>query len=215
MKTLREYIDQLDEISRRDFLKGAGATAGLAAMGAPKDAKADWFSGAYKDNLTGQSMPFMNNFSQENPNIQLSMRNWSNLGGNVLVMLGFPKVSLTGNVVSFGNMEGIKTTFSAMVGDKVFRGLDGILIPSNDSTMFLLGVQNKFNRQLFQTIIDSYVDDKGTNDIAIEVGSKVYRFKGQVAQQGQRSPAPMREEDVDEAATPDAVARIEELIKYK
>lgn len=33
MKTLREYIDQLDEISRRDFLKGAGATAGLAAMG--------------------------------------------------------------------------------------------------------------------------------------------------------------------------------------
>jgi hypothetical protein len=40
MKTLREYIDQLDEISRRDFLKGAGATAGLAAMGAPKDATA-------------------------------------------------------------------------------------------------------------------------------------------------------------------------------
>ena len=33
MKTLREYIDQLDEISRRDFLRGAGATAGLAAVG--------------------------------------------------------------------------------------------------------------------------------------------------------------------------------------
>jgi hypothetical protein len=40
MKTLREYIDQLDEISRRDFIKGAGATAGLAAVGAPKDASA-------------------------------------------------------------------------------------------------------------------------------------------------------------------------------
>jgi hypothetical protein len=40
MKTLREYIDQLDEISRRDFLKGAGATAGLAAVGAPKDSSA-------------------------------------------------------------------------------------------------------------------------------------------------------------------------------
>jgi hypothetical protein len=40
MKTLREYLDQLDEISRRDFLKGAGATAGLAAVGAPKDAEA-------------------------------------------------------------------------------------------------------------------------------------------------------------------------------
>jgi hypothetical protein len=34
MKTLREYIDQLDEISRRDFLKGAGATAALAGAGA-------------------------------------------------------------------------------------------------------------------------------------------------------------------------------------
>jgi hypothetical protein len=39
MKTIREYIDQLDEINRRDFIKGAGAAAGLAAMG---QAKADW-----------------------------------------------------------------------------------------------------------------------------------------------------------------------------
>ena len=33
MKTLREYIDQLDEISRRDFLKGAGAAAVAGAAG--------------------------------------------------------------------------------------------------------------------------------------------------------------------------------------
>lgn len=39
MKTIREYIDQLDEINRRDFIKGAGAAAGLAAMG---QAKANW-----------------------------------------------------------------------------------------------------------------------------------------------------------------------------
>jgi hypothetical protein len=43
MKTLREYLDQLDEISRRDFLKGAGATAGLAAVGQPTDAKGQVF----------------------------------------------------------------------------------------------------------------------------------------------------------------------------
>ena len=36
MKTLREYIEILDEISRRDFLKGVGATAGLAATGGVK-----------------------------------------------------------------------------------------------------------------------------------------------------------------------------------
>ena len=34
MKTLREYLDQLDEISRRDALKYAGATAAGAALGA-------------------------------------------------------------------------------------------------------------------------------------------------------------------------------------
>jgi len=33
MKTLREYIDQLDEISRRDFLKGAGVGAVAGALG--------------------------------------------------------------------------------------------------------------------------------------------------------------------------------------
>ena len=41
MKTLREYIDQLDEISRRDFLKGAGAAAVAGAIGTPGQAKAD------------------------------------------------------------------------------------------------------------------------------------------------------------------------------
>jgi len=33
MKTLREYIDQLDEISRRGFLQGAGAAAVAGAAG--------------------------------------------------------------------------------------------------------------------------------------------------------------------------------------
>lgn len=42
MKTLREYIDILDEISRRDFLKGAGAAAAGAALGST--AKAEWFT---------------------------------------------------------------------------------------------------------------------------------------------------------------------------
>jgi TonB family protein len=35
---IREMLDQLDEISRRDFLKGVGATAGLVALGAPQKA---------------------------------------------------------------------------------------------------------------------------------------------------------------------------------
>ena len=41
MKTLREYIDILDEISRRDFLKGAGAAA-VGAMGSGAAAQTDF-----------------------------------------------------------------------------------------------------------------------------------------------------------------------------
>jgi len=48
MKTLREYIDQLDEISRRDFLKTAGAAAGLAATDA---LAAPWQHGQSKDEM--------------------------------------------------------------------------------------------------------------------------------------------------------------------
>jgi hypothetical protein len=40
MKTLREYIDQLDEISRRDALKYAGATAAGAALSKVSPAQA-------------------------------------------------------------------------------------------------------------------------------------------------------------------------------
>ena len=45
MKTLREYIDKIDEISRRDFLKGAGAAAAGAglAMANPTKAQAGIF----------------------------------------------------------------------------------------------------------------------------------------------------------------------------
>ncbi len=37
---IREVLDRLDEIGRRDFLKGAGAIASAAALGTPKDASA-------------------------------------------------------------------------------------------------------------------------------------------------------------------------------
>jgi len=46
MKTLREYIDQLDEISRRDFLKGAG----VAALGAAGGISADRFLKSQQNN---------------------------------------------------------------------------------------------------------------------------------------------------------------------
>jgi TAT (twin-arginine translocation) pathway signal sequence len=69
MKTLREYINQLDEISRRDFIKGAGATAGLAAMGAPGLALANSpyinsFTYQQIDKIIAQSL-FLYNYTKD------------------------------------------------------------------------------------------------------------------------------------------------------
>lgn len=47
MKTIREYIEILDEISRRDFLKGASAALGSVVLGAPKGAFGQETSGSY------------------------------------------------------------------------------------------------------------------------------------------------------------------------
>jgi hypothetical protein len=51
MKTIRETLDQLDEISRRDVLKGAGSTALAGALGA----------GAYMNRGKGASGNFEGN----------------------------------------------------------------------------------------------------------------------------------------------------------
>lgn len=70
MKTLREYMDQLDEISRRDFLKGAGAAAVAGATGG---AKAQWVKDPdYKD-----------------PMDDVVYRSWSNRSTNGLATLQF------------------------------------------------------------------------------------------------------------------------------
>ena len=80
MKTLREYIDQLDEISRRDFLKGAGATAGLAAIGAPKDAKAEWLPPVTKtDPMTDVKTTHWFNISDDS-SVMLTLKNVAGYG---------------------------------------------------------------------------------------------------------------------------------------
>ena len=62
MKTLREYIDQLDEISRRDALKYAGATAAGAALGQPKVSRAEWTQPLISvDQMTGKTHIFYTN----------------------------------------------------------------------------------------------------------------------------------------------------------
>lgn len=71
MKTFREYIDMLDEISRRGFLKGAGAAAGLAATGA---VAAPFRHGGYVDQMTGQGKGNYSVVKSDNSNASLTIQ---------------------------------------------------------------------------------------------------------------------------------------------
>ena len=84
MQTLREYIEQLDEISRRDFLKGAGATAGLAAMGAAK----------------GQTIPVPQATPDDIKHRQLVMAYFKLIRDVVNPLIKFDKSQITDNLSS-------------------------------------------------------------------------------------------------------------------
>ena len=60
---IREMLDRLDEISRRDFLKGAGATAGLAATDAMS---APWKVTSTTDQMTDKKSKDLSVVSDDN-----------------------------------------------------------------------------------------------------------------------------------------------------
>jgi hypothetical protein len=93
MKTLREYIDQLDEIDRRGFLKGMGAAAVAGATGGlPKDAKADWHQPIQLvDPMTDKKSTIYRNRSNDNT-AEIFLRHTSR--GYNLVELAMSKDSL-------------------------------------------------------------------------------------------------------------------------
>jgi hypothetical protein len=116
MKTLREYIDQLDEISRRDVLKGIGAAAAGAVLGQPKDAEADrtWSTDPVSDkwhaSMTSENYPGAYLFWDEDRNnvtIELtSPTNWSPAAVKEK-RLHFPKITNASYMLRLGNSQPI------------------------------------------------------------------------------------------------------------
>jgi hypothetical protein len=164
MKTLREYIDQLDEISRRDFIKGAGATAGLAAIGEP---------------ATAQIPP-------------QSLR---------LELDDLRRVSTAMHVFEYAKEDG---AFDVVKPIGVELSRLSKIMPEYMAQLFaLVDRRDKtVNRPRPITMT------QGTKDLIFDLQRISKKYEEKYNQT-------VREEEVDEAATPDAVNRIEQLVQYK
>jgi hypothetical protein len=208
MKTLREYIEILDEISRRDFLKGAGATAGLAAMGAPKDAKADWerlpsITDKMTDEVTNRFVNVSNDGTAtlryfhtaggqfQNRTLTLKKNNgmWQQPRGSQGRAYGRLRVD---------NLPPFDIAFNWMIDYQNRVVTDAVSIMSADSRPF---------GDDYNAMINALLQAKQRILIDIQaLGGDILEFNPRVRNE---------QKEVDEAASPDAVKRIEQLIQYK
>jgi hypothetical protein len=209
MKTLREYIDQLDEISRRDFLKGAGAAAGAAALGAPKDAKADWerlpsITDKMTDEVTNRFINVSNDgtatlryfhtagsqFQDRTLTLKRNNGAWRQPPGSRGIVYGRLRVdNLPAFDISFVWMEDSQTRRVV---------LDNVAIHLAGNQPFGAGYEAMINA-LLQAKQRILIDTSN-------IGGDILEFNPRVRNE---------EKEVDEAASPDAVKRIEQLVQYK
>ena len=166
MKTLREYIDQLDEISRRDFIKGAGAAA-VAGTGG-------YIAGTQN---------------------QLDKRIGHNLGR----LYGFMH-----NANTFGE----RSRKINAINDRL-KYFEKRLDPDIDRTEWYkygFGQGQSEYKRIFPNGHTSTPADESKFD---ELLNAYFENFAQSAYGG------LKEEEVDEAASPNAVRRIEQLVQYK
>jgi hypothetical protein len=202
MKTLREYIDQLDEISRRDFLKGAGATAGLAAMGAAKDAKADWNISSIDDPLTGEKRVLFRNASNENPKVELTISEWENVGWQVNISPVPLPEPRTGNA-KIGRIVVKYSPFRMLIGKQLYNNLNGGLFASSNGIGMILSLRSGLNSELFPVFSKAFLS-KELIKIEISDANRIYSFNGRDA----------TNEEINKTIEDD-LARILEISKYK
>jgi hypothetical protein len=179
MKTLREYIEILDEISRRDFIKGAGATAGLAAIGAPGQAKASDY--------------------------RLTESDWK------MILLGCYFVNIPANYLPHrGPQAAIRNQLLELgpfIGQDLQKDIDSI------------GAKMRANPEYITNILKMLNDMDDQINLAnriSEVRTRVVRGMSPEERRYHMNRLGIKEdEELDEAGTPDAVKRIEQLVQYK
>ena len=169
MKTLREYIDQLDEISRRDFLKGAGAAAIGAAGG--------YVGGVKKmtNKAAAQNLGMIYGFFGDAPELYSVGSPFNTLLRQTIEELSYFEQRLDPDIkhhpwFDYGKDQGEREFQSKFGNIKEF---------------------SKDDMARFRAILNTHIQ----------------HFK--------EAAYSAMEESVDEAASPDAVRRIEQLIQYK
>jgi TonB family protein len=194
MKTLREYIDQLDEINRRDFLKGAGATAGLAALGTAGVAKAG--------DIEKEKLP--HEYSAQDAKLKV----YGDLVRNAVVR------NIVFNPASVGNYNP-----AVIVG--VSLAPDGTIV---NYTVLQGSAFPEWDRAVLRAIEKTKVFPKDAWGQVPRQIKITFRPKESVPPQAQaptqqqlasvRQAMNMEEEALDEASD-DAIKRIEQLVQYK
>jgi hypothetical protein len=209
MKTLREYIDQLDEISRRDFLKGAGATAGLAALGAPKDAKADWerlpsITDRMTDEVTNRFINVSNDGTAtlkyfHNPGSRYQNRTLMLKRNNGIWRQPPGSRGIVYSRLRVDNLPPFDISFIWMEDHQTRR----VVL----DTLAIHGAGPRPFGDEYEAMINALLQAK--QRILIDtstIGGDILEFNPRIRNE---------EQEVDENASPDAVKRIEQLIKYK
>jgi len=179
MKTLREYIEILDEISRRDFIKGAGATAGLAAIGAPGQAKASDY--------------------------QLTQDDWK------MIYLGCYFVNIPANYLpNRGPQAAIRNQLLELgpfVGQDLQKTIDNVGSKMQANPEYITNILKMLNDVDDQTNLANRISEIRTRAVR---GMSADERRYHMNRLGIKE-----DEDLDEAGTPDAVRRIEQLVQYK
>jgi hypothetical protein len=168
MKTLREYIDILDEISRRDFLKGAGAAAAGAAIGQAKGQTANFAE------ITRQAVSKAQNAISRFKAVQFAEHNrqlMSYVSQNVnRVILAY---LMDTNGFNANDVINYATDFA-------FREADSVKLRPGDRMIGIMATDQT------QTFVDSYVS---------AVTQKFNEYQSQVRSQSQRHPIFHKEND--------------------
>jgi hypothetical protein len=194
MKTLREYIDQLDEISRRDLLRGAGATAGLAVT--------DAISAPFKhithiDQMTNEPTGKYTIVKSDNNQASIIILNRDELGGVTIIVPGYIDADIkTRGIfplqaqgrIKFGNGPVLSVTFSQ-------------LSIGNTAVISTPGIGKKILTHAGEMKIEIPLSRSGV---------VVYKFTLEPDTISRE-----QSKNLKELADPHAIDRIEKLVKYK